>query len=65
MKTIRITANREDLEEVEIGDFEGYYFKDADTKNMVLSDEEYTLLFIGDFSREEFLGLAENLHVIE
>lgn len=56
-----VTANRKDLEEVEVGDLAGYYVRDTDTANLVLSDEEYMLLFFGDFTKKEFIEIADGL----
>lgn len=53
-----ITASRNDMEKVIIGDFEGYYIQDSDMNNLILSDDETMLLFTGVFSKEEFLELA-------
>lgn len=60
-----VSANRKDMEQIRVGEFEGYYVKDSDTENLVLSDEEYMLVFIGNLSKEEFLVMAESLKVAE
>lgn len=60
-----VSANRKDMEQVKVGEFEGYYVKDSYTSNLVLSDEEYMLVFIGDLSKEEFLTMAEDLRIAE
>lgn len=60
-----ITANRQDLERIEIGNFQGYYVEDSDIDNLVLSDEEYLLVFTGNLSKEEFFNLVENLQLAE
>lgn len=60
-----ITANRKGIEEVKVNGLEGYYVKDSDIANLVLSDEEYMIVFIGDLSKEQFIELAEGLQVIE
>ena len=60
-----ITANRKDMEEVQVGGLEGYYVHDADTGNLILSDEKYMLVFIGDLSKAEFLELASGLRAVE
>ena len=60
-----ITADRKNMEQVKVGEFEGYYVKDSYTRNLVLSDEEYMLVFIGNLSKEEFLTMAEDLRIAE
>ena len=60
-----VTANRRDMEEVQVGGLEGYYVHDADTGNLILSDEKYMLVFIGDLSKAEFLELASGLRAVE
>ncbi len=60
-----ITANRKDMEQVKIGGFEGYYFKDFDNDNLILSNAEYILVFTGNFSKEEFLEMADKLQIAE
>lgn len=60
-----VTANRKDMEKVTVGGFEGYFIKDSDINNLILSDEESILLFIGAFSKEELLELARNLRAVE
>lgn len=60
-----ITANRKDMEKVTVGNFEGYFIQDSDMNNLILSDEENTLLFTGDFSKEELLEIAGNLREAE
>ena len=58
-----ITANRKDMEQVRVGEFEGYYFKDSDNDNLILSNAEYILVFTGNFSKEEFLEMADKLQI--
>lgn len=60
-----ITANRKDMEPVKVGEFEGYYFKDSDNDNLILSNVEYILAFTGNVSKEEFLEMAEKLQIAE
>ncbi len=60
-----VTANRKDMEEAQVGGLEGYYVHDADTGNLILSDERYMLVFIGDLSKAEFLELASGLRAVE
>lgn len=60
-----VTANRKDIEEVSVGDLTGFYIHDAESSNLVLSDEEYMLVFSGDLSKEEFLEIASHLHAVE
>lgn len=60
-----VTADREDLEQIEVGEFKGYYFRDSDAENLILSDKEYTIVFSGNLTKKEFIELAENLRVIE
>lgn len=60
-----ITASRNDMEKVIIGDFEGYYIQDSDMNNLILSDDETMLLFTGVFSKEEFLELAGDIRAAE
>ena len=60
-----ITANRKDMEQVRVGEFEGYYFKDSDNDNLILSNAEYILVFTGNFSKEEFLEMADKLQIAE
>lgn len=60
-----ITANRKDIEEIKVNGLEGYYVKDSDAENLVLSDGEYMLVFAGNLSKEQFIELAEGLQVIE
>lgn len=60
-----ITANRKDIEEVEVDGFEGYYVRDSDIANLVLSDEEYMLVFTANMSKEQLIGLAGGLQAKE
>lgn len=60
-----VTSVREEMEEVEINDFHGYFVEDFDTGSMVLSDGTYMLELSGSFSKEELLSLAENLRYEE
>ncbi len=60
-----VTANRKEMEEVKLGDLTGFYVRDTDTANLVLSDDEYMLVFIGDFSKEEFLEIAAGLRAVD
>lgn len=60
-----ITANRKDMEQVRVGEFEGYYFKDSDNDNFILSNAEYMLVFTGNLSKEEFIEMAEGLQIAE
>lgn len=60
-----VTADRKDIEEIKVNDLEGYYVKDSDMANLVLSDEEYMLVFIGDLSKEQLIELAEGLQKVE
>lgn len=60
-----VTANRKDMEKVTVGGFEGYFIHDTDMNNLILSDEDYTLLFTGDLSKEELLEIAGNLRKAE
>lgn len=56
-----VTSTREEMEKVEINDFQGYFVEDFDTANMVLSDGTYMIELSGNFSKEELLSLAEGL----
>ncbi len=60
-----ITANRKNMEQVKVGEFEGYYVKDSDNDNFILSNAEYMLVFTGNLSKEEFLAMAEGLQLAE
>lgn len=60
-----ITANRKDMEQVKVGEFEGYYVKDSDNDNFILSNAQYMLIFTGNLSKEEFLAMAEGLQIAE
>lgn len=60
-----VSANRKDMEQVKIGGFEGYYFKDSDNDNLILSNAEYILVFTGNVSKEEFLEMADKLQIAE
>lgn len=60
-----VTSNRKNIEEIKVGIFEGYYIKDSDAENFVLSDGEYMLVFIGNLPKEKFLELVEGLQVVE
>lgn len=60
-----ITADRKNMEQVKVGEYEGYYVKDADNDNFILSDAKYMLVFTGSLSKEEFLAMAEGLKVAE
>lgn len=60
-----VTSNRMNIEQIEIGNFEGYYVEDSNAKNLVLSDDEYMLVFTGNLPREEFFKLAEKLQLAE
>lgn len=60
-----ITANRKDIEPIKVNDLEGYYVKDSDAENLVLSDGEYMLVFSGNLSKDQFIELAEGLRRIE
>lgn len=56
-----ITSTREEMEEVEINGFHGYFVEDFDTGSLVLSDGKYMIEIFGSLSKEELLSLAENL----
>lgn len=58
-----ITASRKDMEKVTVGSFEGYFIKDSDVNNLILTDDETMLLFTGAFSKEELLEIAEDIGV--
>lgn len=60
-----VTSNRTNMEKIEIDNFEGYYVEDSNAKNLVLSDDEYMLVFTGNLPREEFFKMAENLQLTE
>lgn len=60
-----ITSTREEMEEVEINDFHGYFVEDFDTGSLVLSDGKYMIEIFGSLSKEELLSLAENLKHIK
>lgn len=60
-----ITADRKDMEQVRVDEFEGYYVKDREAENFVLSSDEYMLLFSGNFSKKEFLTMAESLQLVK
>ena len=60
-----VTANRKDMEEVSVGNLTGYYVRDAESNNLVLSDEEYMLIFSGELPKEELLEIAAGLHAVE
>ena len=53
------------MEKVTVDGFEGYFIKDSDVNNLVLSDDETMLLFTGDFSKKELLELVGDLKVAE
>ena len=55
------TSIREEMEEVKINDFQGYFVEDFDTCTLVLSDGKYMLEIFGNLSKEELLSLAEDL----
>lgn len=55
------TSTREEMDEVKINDFQGYFVEDFDTCSLVLSDGKYMLEIFGNFSKEELLSLAEDL----
>lgn len=59
------TSTREEMEDIKINDFHGYFVEDFDTGNMVLSDGKYMLEIFGNLSKEELLSLAENLRYEE
>ena len=59
------TAERKELEEVKIGELEGYYLRDENLYNLVLSDEEYMLVFSGELSKEEFAVIADGLRAVK
>lgn len=60
-----VTSEREEMEEVKINDFQGYFVEDFDTGSMVLSDGTYMIELSGKFSKEELLSLAESLRHTE
>lgn len=55
------TSTREEMEEVVINGFQGYFVEDFDTGSLVLSDGKYMLEIFGNFSKEELLSLVEDL----
>lgn len=55
------TSTREEMEDVEINDFHGYFVEDFDTGSLVLSDGKYMIEIFGSFSKEELLSLAGSL----
>lgn len=56
-----ITSTREEMEEVEINNFQGYFVEDFDTCSLVLSDNKYMIEIFGSLSKAELLSLAEDL----
>jgi len=60
-----VTSAREEMEEVTVNGFEGYYVKDFDTANLILSDGEYLIQLFGAFSKEELIEIAKGLALME
>ncbi len=60
-----ITSDKVELEEVKINGFKGYFVKDFDTANLILSDGECLIEIFGNFSKEELISLAEGLELSE
>ena len=60
-----ITSYKEDMEEINVNNFEGYFVKDYDTASLILSDGEYLIEIFGNFTKEELITLAEGLEILE
>lgn len=60
-----ITSDRAELEEVKVNGFKGFYVKDYDTANLILSDGDCLIEIFGNFSKEELIDLAEGLELSE
>lgn len=60
-----VTSAEEQLEEITINGFKGYYIQDEDTGNLILSDGETLVELSGRMSKEELMYFAEKLEPIE
>ncbi|MCI9080810.1 MAG: DUF4367 domain-containing protein [Lachnospiraceae bacterium] len=60
-----ITSDREELEEVKVNGFKGFYVEDFDTASLILSDGEELIQLFGYLTKEDLLALAEGLELLE
>lgn len=56
-----ITSDEEELEEIAVEGFSGYYIPDSEQSSVILSDGIYTITISGWVSKEELLKTAEGL----
>ena len=59
-----ITSTEEKLEELNVNGFTGYFVKDGNIGNLILSDGEALIELSGSISKQELIDLAEKLKPI-
>lgn len=60
-----ITSGFKGMDKVTVNDFTGYYVRDVDTANLVLTDGEYVIELFGNLSKKELISLAKRLQLEE
>ena len=60
-----ITSGFKGMDKVTVNDFMGYYVRDVDTANLVLTDGEYVIELFGNLSKKELISLAKRLQLEE
>lgn len=58
-----LTSDSENIEDVKVSGFTGYYAQDDGISSLILSNGVYRLVLDGMFSKEELVELAENLEL--
>lgn len=61
----KITSDAGSLNEVEAGDFTGYYMTDGSVGSLILSDGTYMVVLSGQFSEEELIEIADSLELAD
>lgn len=57
-----VTFDSEGMEEVNVGDFKGYYMEDTNMGSLILSDTNILLELSGGMSKEELMEIAKGLY---
>ncbi len=60
-----LTSNKEDLKDVEVNGFTGYYVEDQEIGTLILSNGIYRLVLNGNFSKEELIEIASKVELVD
>ncbi len=58
-----LTLNKEDVENIAVNGFAGYYSEDNGVGSLVISNGVYKLMLGGAFTKDELIELAGNLEL--